>query len=739
MAQDRFLIAPINIGLEKDLKPFLIPDSAYAELTNAYVFRGRVRKRFGSNWMANTANDSRLAMSLGSTDGAGAKAGFVPGLVGKIGQQFAIGTEIFTVYQANGAMLSTTGVSAVHTYDTVTGAYNFVGAAINTPVFWYPANPVMGLCNYEIGSVNNQPSYAFDTQFAYLYSGSWLRSNTGVDPMWHGDNLDFFWTTNWNGTSIDQTVLFVTNFQVTNTNGVKTATDDPIWAYNGTIWQNFSTFTRFIPVAKGAGNYVATARIIVPFKDRLLLLNTIEVDPTDTNNISYPQRCRFSQNGSVFDANAWIQNNEIGFQGAGWVDAATQEQIVSAEFIKDRLIVYFERSTWELAYTGNQVLPFVWQKLNTELGSEAMLSSVPFDKVILTIGNTGVHACNGSNVERVDDKIPDEIFSLRNKNEGVKRVAGVRDYTTEMVYWTFPNTSEDVAEIYPDKVLVYNYRTGSWAFNEDCITAWGYFEQQADKTWATANTTWENANYAWDSGVAASQFRQVIAGNQQGFVFIVNAELSTNAAVMQITNMAHAAGVLTLTVMDNTLSVGEYIKITDVVGLITDLTGIYKIQNATVNTITVNVPNFIGIYLGGGLITRVSNLNILSKQWNFYIQEDKNAAIPKIDFLVEKTTSGEVTVDYFPSSTKISLLDGGALTGALLGTGVLETSPYVLYPLEKTQERLWHPMYLQAEGNGVQIKISMNETQMTDPKISSSDFQLHGLVVYASRTSDGMR
>jgi len=123
--------------------------------------------------------------------------------------------------------------------------------------------------------------------------------------------------------------------------------------------------------------------------------------------------------------------------------APTEEAIVSAEFIKDRLIVFFERSTWELAYTGNQVLPFVWQKINTELGSEATFSVVPFDKVVLAIGNTGVHACNGSNVERIDTKIPDTVFEIFNKENGVSRVAGVRDYFNEMVYWSFPldNTS----------------------------------------------------------------------------------------------------------------------------------------------------------------------------------------------------------------------------------------------------------------------------------------------------------
>ena len=52
MATDRFLIAPIdeNSGLQKNVLPWLIPDNAFSEFNNAYVFRGRVRKRFGSRW-----------------------------------------------------------------------------------------------------------------------------------------------------------------------------------------------------------------------------------------------------------------------------------------------------------------------------------------------------------------------------------------------------------------------------------------------------------------------------------------------------------------------------------------------------------------------------------------------------------------------------------------------------------------------------------------------------------------
>ena len=51
MAFDRFFIGPLQTGLQQNLRPFLIADDAFDLLQNAYVFRGRVRKRFGSRLM----------------------------------------------------------------------------------------------------------------------------------------------------------------------------------------------------------------------------------------------------------------------------------------------------------------------------------------------------------------------------------------------------------------------------------------------------------------------------------------------------------------------------------------------------------------------------------------------------------------------------------------------------------------------------------------------------------------
>lgn len=738
MPYDRFLIAPLETGLQTDLRPWLIMDDGFTVLNNAYIFRGRLRKRVGSTLMGSGWSSavtaplySRFSVLVATTDGAGAAGASVPGTKFKPGQQFSIGNEIFTV-TANGTptVMLTTGASTVHTFNTTTGAFVFTGAAANTPVYFYPAEPVMGLTQYQVGDINNQPSYGFDTQFAYVFaSGFWQRSDTAGVPTFTGTDSQFFWATNWRGITPNQKSMFVTNFNVT----------DSMYAFDGTTWTDFSASTIFL----SAGNFVKTARIIIPFKNRLLLLNTIEQDSGGGNSKTYVNRCRYSHNGSPFAFNAWLEpKNFVGAtpdkiaDGAGFIDASTEEAIISAEYIKDRLIVYFERSTWEIVWTGNQIIPFAWQKINTELGSESLLSSVPFDKVVLTIGNTGVHACNGANVERIDDKIPQNIFKIRDGNNGPKRVDGIRDYFTELVYWNYPSSNQRSGQIFPDKMLVYNYKNNSWAINDDCITTFGYFDQQIASTWANNLLTWEQMNTSWDSGTIQSNFRQVIAGNQQGYVFMLRPDVNRNAPVMQITNITASAGGANITAINHTLNVGDFVAIENAQGITGLNLGIYKVSSITSADIfrIANVA-FTGTYTGGGSLTRVSNYAIRSKQWNPYVDAGRNVYLAKIDFGVWKTSAGEVTVDYSPSSTNLSILGEGEDTGALLGTGVLETSPYDLMPLEQEQQRLWHSVYFQTEGESVQIFIYMSDAQITNPLIAWAAFELDGMVLSTQATS----
>lgn len=732
---DRFFIAPYdqNSGQQTNYKPWLIPDEAFQELTNAYVFRGRVRKRFGSRFFNDNALLSRLRVNIGTITG-GNFSGNVraitgdAGLPANVGQAFSVSITVFTVVDGSAGpqnMLRTDNSASTATYDVSTSdvVIQDTGFPDGTPVYFYPALPVMGLLSVEGANINNEFIMAFDQRFAYQYSGGWNRANgesVAGASRWTGNNAQFFWGATWSGVNAADKVFFVTNFNETEPNFMR-------YFFAG-LWNNFRPKIT-------SSDFLNCARIILPFKNRLVALNTWEGSASP--GINYTNRCRYSQVGSPLDADSWRQ--DIPGRGNA-LDAPTSEAIVTAEFIKDRLIVFFERSTWELAYTGNQAYPFTWQKINTELGAESTFSIVPFDKVTIGVGNVGIHACNGSNVERVDEKIPQTVFDIHNVDNGIYRVYGIRDYYVEMVYWTFPDTDTNADFPYPSRVLVYNYRTGTWAFNEDSITAFGYFQPITGLTWDSTAITWDD-EVSWDSGAIQALFRQVVAGNQEGYTFICDADKTTNASALQITNVElSVSGTTTITSIDHNMRLGQYVYIERCVwsdssnGLNGQIFQVTSIGGPNEFDIGPSAP-FTGSYRGGGLIARVSNINVLTKEYNFYQESGRNSYISKVDFMVEATPAGQIQVEFYVSTSLVPLLKDSAGTGALLGTGTLDTFAYPTIPFESQATRLWHPVYLQADGEIIQMQLTMNDAQMRNVSVRDSDFQLHAMCIYAQPTS----
>jgi len=730
---DRFMIAPLSAGQETNVRPWLIPDNAFQMLKNAYVFRGRVRKRFGGRLIEASspvsssflANSSRLKINLTTTPSATVPSGPTP----SVGQQFSIGNQLFTAHVSGtpAVLLNTTG-TVTGTYNTTTGAYVFTGA-IGSDIYFYPSTPVLGIVTYQNIATNAETVIAFDRNFAYGYGATgWERiSSEAVSgaATWTATDSEFFYATNYRGAESYNYLLFVTNFN--NTDGIRT--------YDGSNWNKFA------PNINVAADHVITAKIVIPFKGRLLMFNTVE--NVGGSDFSFRNRCRFSQAGSPLAAEAWYDTK--GSKG-GFIDATSKEAIIGAEYLKDRLIVFFEKSTWELVYIGNFVLPFKWQKINTELGAESSGSIIPFDKSVFGIGHVGIVRCSGTNVERLDDKIPNQVFNINNDNDGVKRVHGVRDFYSEMVYWTYPNILQNSDHPFPNKTLVYNYKTDSWAINDDSITVFGYFQQSSNTsfTWETMEETWQSSVETWAGQQYEENYRSVVAGNQQGFTFIVDINSTRNAPSLQISGMSYASSILTLTIMNHNLVIGndgegDYIAIENSQG-VTNANGFYAV-NTVVNKDTITVKNltFTGVYTGGGTVTRVSNIDILTKQYSFYIKQGYNCSVNKVDFLVDRTAKGQFTVDYFASSSNHSLLSGGDATGSLLGTGILETTPYELNALESSQKRLWHPIYTNLNGECIQLRLYMNEDQLLNSDIAWSEFELHAMTFYSNPTGSRLQ
>jgi len=302
-----------------------------------------------------------------------------------------------------------------------------------------------------------------------------------------------------------------------------------------------------------------------------------------------------------------------------------------------------------------------------------------------------------------------------------------------MAYWSYPSGA--VSGTYPNQVLTYNYKNGTWALLDDSITFFGYFQQQSDITWQQLTLQWQQENATWAYPNLDDQNLLILAGNQEGYVLKVAQDVSRNAGALQITNMALVAGIPTLTIINHNLQAED---------IATNMTGYIMIENipatdpnvalngtiwpiiavVDANNIQLGIP-IAGTYAGGGTVARVNNILMNSKQWNLYAKSGKNFSVNRMEFNVDATAAGQLTVDYFPSFTNTSLIQA-----TNLGNNILDTAPYPIYPLEAEQDQLWHPVYFSAVGETVQISIYMNDTQMRNPNISQTDIQINGILLY---------
>ncbi len=751
MPLDRFQIGQFSqsSGLRKNVKPFLLPDDAFAVMNNAYVWRDTLRKRFGSRYIGNSQLSSRLRINIGKVTGNDVEANtFIPRDTSNnlitplaLGQMLSIGDNLFTVIDAevgqSNNLLRSDGVASTATVHGTTGLVTIENVAVpnDTPVFFYPALPVMGLRIQEDAAINAENTIAFDTKFAYQYAdGGWSRLTAEDDNNanhWNGTNYQFHHTCNWVGSSATASKMFITNNNHNEPNYMRIL--------------DGATLSNFRPAITDT-DYLISASLLLPFKNRMLAFN-VWTGPDINNAQQVRHRVLSSEVGNALGADSW----KLDMQGKGFgVDAPTTQAIVLAGFLRDRLIVFFERSTYELVYTGNPAFPFVFQLLNSEMGAESRMSDVPFDKALLGVGNVGIMSCTGTNVSRIDAAIPDEVFMIHNDDNGIERVYGIRDYSMELAYWTFPSVDQS-SDIYPfpTKVLVYNYLNNTWSINDDSITCFGYFQDENDVTWDSMEVSWDS-DTSWDGFQLGAQFRQVLAGNQQGYTFLIDPQSTTNAAVLQITSLNATVDGIEITCINHNLRAGDYVRLHTIIGEdnLEDLNGlILKVveipqvgdEDNPNELILETVEDVEGDYLGGGTMSRVSRIDIRTKEYNFYAKDGKSALIPKVEFMVDSTAHGEITVDYYRSTSLGSGISQASNTGALLGTKILEMFPLELHPKEENATRLWHTVRYNGGGQVVQFRIYYSNEQMQKKiEVNDSfaygvleDFQINQIVFYA--------
>jgi hypothetical protein len=582
MTTQQFLIGPIKDGVTKNTRPWATPEDSFEELLNSYQFRGRIVKRPGYTLLGNLDNGTPV-MGLKTREQFG------------INIQSLVAFDLTTSYEWNGTAFIPLVFSGTLTTALWNGAdHDFFYTANYANAFW-ATNGKEGLHGWNLSSPG---TFTASAGVGNLATVNVLSAGNGVQV---GDqvyfiNLDaavqnnaailavvtvagnpftvratglkasstFTWT---NGDSAKGMVLDASR-NITGQDGIR--------YYgvltNGTGWANYNP-----PV--DITNVLAGALLIFPYRGYLVFLSTIEGNDQGTD--PYTNRARWTQIGTPYYSEPVpsfpnLQGVDINaarddlFGRGGATDAPTNEAIVAAAFIRDILVVYFTRSTWRLRFVNNAQNPFVWERVNVELGSDCTGSAIPFDKGLMAIGNRGIVISDGNDTQRFDEKIPDEIFQIRATNFGFQRVQGIRTFETKLNYWTFPD-KENPDGTFPDKVLVFNYETKTWAFFDDCFTCFGYFyPSSSGETWAELTQPWSSyGTTAWNSGVSASGFETIVAGNQQGYVFKLEQTSGVNVPSLTIANITAAnPGVFTVT--NNNLPDGTWIKLSGIIGITSD-------------------------------------------------------------------------------------------------------------------------------------------------------------------------
>ena len=502
-----------------------------------------------------------------------------------------------------------------------------------------------------------------------------------------------------------------------------------------TGWVNFNP-----PLdSTGTPDILLGCLMMFPYKGYLVTLNTVE-GKSQATGIRYSNRARWSQYGSVY----YCPPYPISFSGpainpgdewyaipgkGGYVDAPTGEDIIAAEFIKDTLVVYFENSTYKLTYTGNSLLPFLWEKVNTEIGAISTFSTVPFDRANLSIGYNGLYSCDSVNIDRIDRIIPDEVFSFGTASTDAKRVHGIRNFYSETALWTYKYDGQPSSCVYPSRTLFYNYVENSFAIFKETYTCFGHFFVTSNLTWANANVPWGGLNRPWNSFISTNGFPIVVAGNQHGFVFILQntdgSNLAGNAQSLVIQNIT-AANPSVFTVPNHNLSPGDFIKIEDVKGAVALNDNIYQVvdnPSYTTSTFTLvdsnNTPVSVAGYTYGGRITVIDNFNITTKSLNPFFSMGKSVRLGYVDFYVTQQIDEEctVTININDSNTPIATRTLNLDQQRALGN-----------------TKFWRRVFFETQGEFVTLQLGYSDAQMYNVDIDKESVTIHGIIFWMKPT-----
>ena len=521
--------------------------------------------------------------------------------------------------------------------------------------------------------------------------------------------------------------------------------------------------------------YLVGCRQIVPFKDRLLFFGAV-IQASTGSPIYLQDTVVYSENGTPYYTASFTGDPSLAttvFQpiltprvdtqgsnsiytavsGAYWGDQTgfggfqsigVDKPIITVAPNKDALIVGLDNGLQtKLIYTGNDIVPFNFFLVNSELGSSSTFSQIIMDKGIITRGDKGIIITDQNDAERIDLELPDQVFEFDLNTNGSERVTAQRDFINEWIYLTYC-VNQDIHK-FPNQTLQYNYRDNTWGLFNEAYTTYGQFKPQTGLTWNTVEySSWNDWDDPWDAGQSNLFQPQIIAGNQQGYI-VLRAVGTSETPSLSIQNIVGSI----VTSPNHTLDQNDYILITGALGTnASQVNGkIFQVGVITdENTFNLN-PSISGFtYLGSGQITRLHVPYIQTKQFPVAWQMARKTRLGPQQYLLTTTTKAQLTLLIFLSQNAeypYNEMDNSGLIYSTVLYTCPESTNLGLTPANKNlqmvtasnQAQIWHRLNTSLLGDTVQVGFTLNDTQMraldSDSNFISQfeEIEIHGFIL----------
>ncbi len=676
-----------------------------------FVFNGKDYQQF---WTINYQN------ALWATNGLN-----VPFIASQFGMQFApLGTIIYV------SNTVTTLVLTITNCPLVIGDFVYFNE-------WTVGGNIVNALNYQTGYVTASSTVLGVTTLTITFPNTILPIVVYVPGI----------------------VQYLTNTSDPTRDCLKWYDGDPTIPGNGQGWVNFCP-----PLINLVGNglsiadqdptkvwYLIGAKIIFAFKNRIIFFGPIIQTSSAGSQVYLEDTIIYSEDGTPYYTTSFqgspltpttfqsllVPNNQSAFPAAffedqtgfgGFTQAGIAQAITTVSTNEDALIVGFNGTTqMKMCFTGNDIVPFLFYIINSELGSGSTFSAINTDDGVVTKGTRGFIITSQTSCQRFDLDIPDQVFEISNVNNGAERFCSQRDFIDEWAYFTY--ASNESLYKYPSQTLQFNYRDNSWAIFNENYTTYGTFRKQTGQTWLTIPYRWIDWNTPWNEGSSDLLEPVVVGGNQQGYLMIRDPGITSEDFSLYIQNIA--ANVVTSP--NHCLINGDFILINGAIGTVSQTVNgkIFTVTQATTNTFTLSPPIASGTYSGLGQIKRYYVPFIQTKQFPTAWGMSRKTRLGSQQYLLSRTDNAQITLNIYLSQDDSTPYNEGTIVPAinsqnnsLIYSNILYTCPEsrnlgltpfninLQTPTASTQAQIWHRINTSLIGDTVQLGFTISNDQM---------------------------